>query len=45
MKYKNGKWSSWKSGKSQAVIESSGGNIVKAVHKGCAKCKKYYTEP
>lgn len=45
VKYKNGKWSSWKSGKSQAVIESSGGNIVKAVHKGCAKCKKYYTEP
>ncbi|MEU7134849.1 hypothetical protein [Streptomyces sp. NPDC046261] len=45
VKYKNGNWSSWKHGKRQAVIKSSGGNIVKAAHKGCAGCKKYYTEP
>ncbi|MEU5685929.1 hypothetical protein [Streptomyces venezuelae] len=45
VKYKNGNWSNWKHGKHEAVIKSSGGNIVKAVHKGCADCKKYYTKP
>ncbi|MEV0323325.1 hypothetical protein ACIBKX_11925 [Streptomyces sp. NPDC050658] len=40
-----GNWSDWKHGKHQAVFESSGGNIVKAVHKGCADRKKYYTKP
>ncbi|MCQ4211524.1 hypothetical protein [Streptomyces longispororuber] len=45
VKYKNGRWSNWKHDATEAVIKSRGGNIVKAVHKGCADCKKYYTEP
>ncbi|MFE3143722.1 hypothetical protein [Streptomyces scopuliridis] len=44
VKYKAGNWSEWRHETDQAVFKNSDGNIVKAVHKGCADCKKYYTE-